>query len=321
VNGTLTTGTNSTVQYSATNSGGNINITNTTYNHLQVSGSETYDLTGNLTGIGNLTIDSGATLDSTASNYNIDLTGNWLNQGTFTPRSGTVTFSGAGTQTLNNNLSSFTNLIHSGAGTLRLTNHLDVNGNFSHTAGTFDANGFNQNFAGDVSLSNGTTYTKGGTITFDGTAPSNYTDSNTTKQNIGTMVLNKTDGTPANNTLTLMTDMSADASTISANNTLDLNGHALILPYTPPPSTPDPAAITNEINNVLNNNPNSSSDTNDTNPANPEALPLIPTWTAPGGTFGQGLIFTDPNTNIFFNSTGILEANDATEKNGKLLFV
>ncbi len=103
VTGTLTIGT-STIKYSATNSGGNININNLPYSSLEVSGSETYVLTGNQTSsnaiTGNLTIGSGATLDVTTAPYSITLNGNWTNGGTFTARTGTVTIGGTGTSTI-----------------------------------------------------------------------------------------------------------------------------------------------------------------------------------------------------------------------------
>jgi hypothetical protein len=101
--GTFTAGT-STVKYSATNSGGNISIATVPYSSLQVSGSDTYVLTGNLTSTnaitGNLTIDSGATLDVTTAPYSISFNGNWSNGGTFTPRTGTVSIGGSGTSTV-----------------------------------------------------------------------------------------------------------------------------------------------------------------------------------------------------------------------------
>src|SRR3990167_422325 len=48
---------------------------------------------------GNLTITAG-TLDISTSNYAISVAGNWSNTGTFTEKSGTVTFDGALAQTL-----------------------------------------------------------------------------------------------------------------------------------------------------------------------------------------------------------------------------
>ncbi len=49
---------------------------------------------------GNLTITTNSTLDATASNYNINVAGNWSNSGTFNENSGTVTFDGNTLQTL-----------------------------------------------------------------------------------------------------------------------------------------------------------------------------------------------------------------------------
>ena len=49
---------------------------------------------------GNITIASNTTLDPSANNYGIELDGNWINNGTFTIRSGTVSFGGSDTQTM-----------------------------------------------------------------------------------------------------------------------------------------------------------------------------------------------------------------------------
>jgi len=121
-NGTLIPGT-STVKYTATNTTGNVNVATTTYNSLQLSGAETYDLTGNLADsnalTGNLTIDSGAvldirpgttdynitatnitisgTLDATSSSSTITATGNWdSSAGTFIYGTSTVDLTGTG---------------------------------------------------------------------------------------------------------------------------------------------------------------------------------------------------------------------------------
>ncbi|MDO8512468.1 MAG: DUF2341 domain-containing protein [bacterium] len=76
-------------------------LKNYTYNNLTINGSgATFNLPAALTVNGNLTITAG-TLDATASNYGLNVAGNWSNSGTFTARSGTVTFNKAGTQTVN----------------------------------------------------------------------------------------------------------------------------------------------------------------------------------------------------------------------------
>lgn len=79
VSGTLTVGT-STIQYAAVNSGGNINILTIPYSSLQftpVSGSESYDMTGNLTSAnamaGSVTIDANATVNTYVSTVSYDI--------------------------------------------------------------------------------------------------------------------------------------------------------------------------------------------------------------------------------------------------------
>lgn len=103
VNGTLTSNSSSTVKFSATNSGGNITVPVTTYNNLEFSGSETYDLAGSLTGAngvtGNILIGASAGLSMTSSNYNLDLAGNWTNSGSVSAYSSTITLNGSGAQT------------------------------------------------------------------------------------------------------------------------------------------------------------------------------------------------------------------------------
>ncbi len=59
---------------------------------------------------GSLTIEENSTLDVSANNYAINIGGDWSNSGTFTARSGTVTFNGSTTQTIKTNNSSFNNV-------------------------------------------------------------------------------------------------------------------------------------------------------------------------------------------------------------------
>ncbi len=170
VNGTMVSGTSLgvTVQYAATNSAGNINIANLSYNSLRMSGAETYDLSASLTGAnkikGTVTIDSGATLDSTLSNRDLEVQGDFFNAGTFRARNGTVTFSKtSGIQNLNSGGTTFNNISHTGAGTLELStgnnytvaSNLSVGGTFINSAGTFDPS------SRDVTVTGLTTVTGG----------------------------------------------------------------------------------------------------------------------------------------------------------------
>lgn len=160
----------------------------------------------NLTVGGNVTMTGAAASDVTLSmtSATLSIGGNYSNtNGILTAGSGAVEFTkAAGTQTLNSGGTganfAFNNLTHSGAGTLQLTNNnLDVNGNFSQTYGIFDANSRTQTYAGNFSLADNTTFTKGGAITFDGTTETTYEDLNGATQNIGPVTITKTNGTAA----------------------------------------------------------------------------------------------------------------------------
>lgn len=140
--GTLTTNTNSVVKFSATNSGGNVTIPALSYKNLITAGTETYDLGGHLTSgnaiTGYLTIDPGSTLSTTASNYDIEIAGNWDNNGTFTANAGTVTFisTDAG-KIISSNGSPFNNLTFNGAGgAWTMQDDTSISGNYTVTNGT-----------------------------------------------------------------------------------------------------------------------------------------------------------------------------------------
>ena len=213
--GDLTTGYLSIKNVSApgtvTMNADNHNITVTADLSVGRSGQTTQN--GVLTmGSGSLTVSGVTTVYAQTGSYHntLDLGsgthyfgGNFVNSDYLTAGTSTAVFNGTGTQTLNsggvgaNKL--FNNLTHSGTGTLQLlTNNLDINGNFSQTAGTFNANARNQNFAGDFSLTGGA-YTKGGTLTFDGTT--NYSDTNATPLNIGAVTMSGTSVTVASGTM------------------------------------------------------------------------------------------------------------------------
>lgn len=71
--------------------------TGNTYHHLQVNGSGTKTLAGNIIVNGDLS--NFVTFD--ASGFDIDLNGDWTNTGTFTPGTGEVIFSGTTDQSIN----------------------------------------------------------------------------------------------------------------------------------------------------------------------------------------------------------------------------
>ncbi len=138
-----------------------------------------------------LTIGSGATLDVSASDYSLDIKGGtWASTGTFTPRAGTVTFSGTAAQSIGTAASlTFNNLtVNKSVGvalTMNTTTTLTVNdltltmgsftppatfnigGNFLQDGGVLTA-GANIYVAGNWTR-NGGSFTQGGnTVTFNG---------------------------------------------------------------------------------------------------------------------------------------------------------
>jgi hypothetical protein len=77
-------------------------IKSATYYDLIIDKSSTTATLGDAIVVNNdLTINSGTLDASSGNNYPITVKGDWVNNGTFTPRSGTVYFSGIGDQTIN----------------------------------------------------------------------------------------------------------------------------------------------------------------------------------------------------------------------------
>ncbi len=101
-----------TVNYSGSGDQSIVLPVGSVYHHLTSSGG-TNTPAGALTINGDLRISAG-TLDVTASNHAINLKGNYINNGTFNARAGTVTLSGTSLQTLSGNMtgtSKFNNVI------------------------------------------------------------------------------------------------------------------------------------------------------------------------------------------------------------------
>ena len=86
---------------------------------------------------GNLTIATGNTLDVSASNFGITLGGNFVNNGTFNRRSGTVTFNGTGAQSIGGTGTQNFHIltVNKATGALTLNNPVIANNTLNLTSG------------------------------------------------------------------------------------------------------------------------------------------------------------------------------------------
>ncbi len=114
--GTFTAGI-STVRYTGYLAGVTV-APNATFNSLELApgGAATYSLGNATTVTGNLTIGANTSFTTTASNYALNVAGNWSNSGTFVANGGTVTLNGANqTITGNTTFNNFTKSVSSAA--------------------------------------------------------------------------------------------------------------------------------------------------------------------------------------------------------------
>ncbi|WP_420318981.1 T9SS type A sorting domain-containing protein [Ekhidna sp.] len=129
------------------NGSGNQNVYTpvSSYHHLLIGGGLIKSLQGNLDINGDLTISS--TLND--GNDNITIAGNWINNGTFTQGSGTVTFDGT-TSITGSSITTLPNVIISGTLTGHPTN-LNIEGNWTND-GTYTANSGTVTFMGTTTM-------------------------------------------------------------------------------------------------------------------------------------------------------------------------
>ncbi len=102
-------------------------------------------------GVADLFIGTGTSLN--ANGNNITLTGNFTNNGTFTPGSGTLTLSGGSNQTISGSGStlSFSNVtINKSAGTLTASKDISISGAITFTSGILDMNNKNLTVEGSI---------------------------------------------------------------------------------------------------------------------------------------------------------------------------
>ena len=134
-----------------------------TYHNLQISGNNTKTLpNGNIAVNGDLTINS--TLDANGTSKNLNLRGNWINNGNFVESgagaSGTITFDGIENQTMSGSLTEgFYNLaVNKSSGTLTSGVSITVANTLALTAGFVDV--------GSNKLTLGTSTSSAGTLTW-----------------------------------------------------------------------------------------------------------------------------------------------------------
>jgi CSLREA domain-containing protein len=193
--GTFTAGTSTVILNGVGNVqtlSGTTTFNNLTSNHTGAGNVTSAGSTVNATGlfrvqagtfnIGNASL-TGVQIDSTTTlagtnATTINVAGNWVNSGTFTPNTNTVNFNGGGAQTLGgtNTTQAFHHFtVNKGGGStltvVASTNTLDINGNVTLTAGTFAAGtALAMTVAGNWTNNGGTFTPSTGTVTFDGGA-------------------------------------------------------------------------------------------------------------------------------------------------------
>jgi hypothetical protein len=167
-------------------------VTAASYNHLVISGSGTKTSAAALDINGNLTIESGTTLNG--STFSHTIAGNWISNGGTYTSTGTVTFDGT-TQSISGSASTaFNNLTVNGPSTTTLAINISVAGNVSITSGdVLDLSTFtcNRTVAGGT-LSVAGTLKLGGTS--GGQTGSNYPLNFTTNTLGGTVNYNNATG-------------------------------------------------------------------------------------------------------------------------------
>jgi len=150
-----------------------------TFNILAVTGTGGVILGGAITTTSGLAIGAGSTLDVSASNYAVTVTGTWTDNGTFTPRGGTVTFNKAGAQTIAKVVGpeTFNNLSLAGTGVKTLGSAVTLSGTLNNIAGvTFDVSATNYAVSIGGNWTNAGTFTpRTGTVTFNGTTSQTIT--------------------------------------------------------------------------------------------------------------------------------------------------
>jgi hypothetical protein len=172
VSGTFTAGTGSTTfTGSATSVWTDNTVSKQDMGTVIVGGTSKTVQLGGAVKATTLTINSGSTLDVTSSNYGITISGNWVNNGTFTAQSGTVTFVATTTGfTISTGGSNFYNLAFNGVGGnwAFTTNTVTTNNNFTIATGTVTLPTATTTIGGSFDASTGTFSHNVAAVVFNG---------------------------------------------------------------------------------------------------------------------------------------------------------
>lgn len=186
--------------------------------------------TNSLTVTNDITINSGGL---NANNLNLTLGGNWLDNGTFTPGTGTVTFNGSNQSITKTTGETFNHLTLSGSGTKTLGGNVSTNGNLTiNSNAILDITSSNYNVnIGRNWINNGTFLAQNGTVTFNGTVA--QTIGGTTITDFNNITLNNAAGASLTNAQNLIGTLTLSVGTFATNSqtfTLlsDINGTARI---------------------------------------------------------------------------------------------
>ena len=107
-----------------------------------------------------LTINTGATLDVSASNYALTVQGDWTNNGAFTQRSGTVTLNGSSAQTMTG-ATTFYNLTLNNSNGLTINNDETINNTLTLTSGNINTGSYTLTIGASGSVSHTSGYVFG----------------------------------------------------------------------------------------------------------------------------------------------------------------
>ncbi len=221
--GTYHLPSSSTVRYDSDQAQTVASLGSDSYWDLQLSGSGTKTLGGNIILADDLTINSGAVLS--ASTYDIRIRGDWNRDGrsnsAFKPGTGTVTFDGSTAQeidiTYQSDAENFAHVVIQNPSGVSLDNatyevsHLDITGNLTITSGSLDLQNKTLTLGGN--LNDNGTLASGGTVTLSGALAQTIGSD----QSFDKLVINNANGvTIADDvTITIANDLTISSGTLN----------------------------------------------------------------------------------------------------------